>query len=185
MNELSQISQQAKQAVQELISAAKLRQGDIIVIGCSSSEIIGSRLGTNSSVEVANAVFDAIYPVIRDNGFYLAAQCCEHLNRALVIEEECAVKYGYEPVNAVPQPKAGGSFSTRAYQSFKAPVVVTEIKASAGMDIGDVLIGMHLKRTAVPLRLSLNSIGQAHLVCARTRPPFIGGSRAKYNEDLL
>ncbi len=185
MEELSNIAAQASRAMQELIAAAKLKKGDIIVVGCSSSEIIGSRIGTNSSVDVANAVFDAIYSEVKSGGYYLAAQCCEHLNRALIIESECAEKYGHEVVNAVPQPKAGGSFATRAYASFEAPVAVEEIKAAAGMDIGDVLIGMHLKRTAVPVRVSMDKIGEAHLVCARTRPPFIGGARAKYDEGLL
>lgn len=185
MNDLNEISMQVKTAVTELLSAAKLEKGDIVVVGCSSSEIIGSKLGTNSSVEVANTVFDALYPIIKENGLFLAAQCCEHLNRALIIEKDCAKLYGYNRVNVVPQPKAGGSFSTRAYACFENPVAVECIQASAGMDIGDVLIGMHLKRTAVPVRLSINQIGQAHLVCARTRPPFIGGVRAKYDEDLL
>lgn len=185
MNELSEIAVQAKTAISELLEIAKLEKGDIVVVGCSSSEIIGSKLGTNSSVEVASTVFDAIYPIIKENGLFLATQCCEHLNRALIIEKECAKMYGYSQVNVVPQPKAGGSFSTRAYACFESPVAVEKIQASAGMDIGDVLIGMHLKRTAVPVRLSINKIGEAHLVCARTRPPFIGGVRAKYDEDLL
>ncbi|MCQ4021669.1 MULTISPECIES: TIGR01440 family protein [unclassified Ruminococcus] len=185
MSELNEIAQQAKQAVTELLEVAKLEKNDIVVVGCSSSEIIGSKLGTNSSIEVASVVFDAIYEIVKENGLFLATQCCEHLNRALIIENECAKLYGYEKVNVIPQPKAGGSFSTRAYERFGHPVAVQEIKASAGIDIGDVLIGMHLKRTAVPVRISINKIGHAHLVCARTRPPFIGGVRAKYDEDLL
>lgn len=185
MNELNEISMQAKSAIEELLSVARYDKGDIIVIGCSSSEIIGSKLGTNSSVDVANTVFDAVYPIIKDHGLYLAAQCCEHLNRALIIEKECARAYGYDEVNVVPQPKAGGSFATRAYSSFEHPVAVEQIRATLGMDIGDVLIGMHMKRTAVPVRLSLKTIGQARVVCARTRPPFIGGIRANYDEDLL
>lgn len=185
MKDLEEIAAQSRQAVTELLEVARLEKDDIFVVGCSSSEIIGSKLGTNSSVEVANTVFDTIYEVVKANGLYLATQCCEHLNRALIIEKECAKLYGYDIVNVVPQPKAGGSLSTRAYERFKHPVAVQEIKASAGIDIGDVLIGMHLKRTAVPVRISINQIGQAHLVCARTRPPFIGGVRAKYDEGLL
>ena len=115
MNELNEIAKQATQAVTELLEVARLEKDDIFVVGCSSSEIIGSKLGTNSSVEVANTVFDAIYEVVKANGLYLATQCCEHLNRALIIEKECAKLYDYELVNVVPHPKAGGSLSTRAY----------------------------------------------------------------------
>lgn len=185
MSQINEIANQAKTAMGELVAGAKLKKGSLVVVGCSSSEIIGDKLGTNSNVEVAAAVFDAIYSVLKDRGIFLATQCCEHLNRALILERECAEKFGYEIVNVIPQPKAGGSFSTRAYSVFKDPVAVERIQADAGMDIGDVLIGMHLKRIAVPLRLSIKEIGKAHLVCARTRPPFIGGSRAIYNEDLL
>ena len=180
MNELNEIAKQATQAVTELLEVARREKDDLFVVGCSSSEIIGSKLGTNSSVEVANTVFDAIYEVVKANGLYLATQCCEHLNRALIIEKECAKLYGYELVNVVPQPKAGGSLSTRAYERFEHPVAVQEIRASAGMDIGDVLIGMHLKAVAVPVRLSMNKIGDALLLCARTRPKYIGGERAQY-----
>ena len=118
-------------------------------------------------------------------GIYLAAQCCEHLNRALILETEAAEKYGYEPVNVMPQPKAGGSFATAAWQAFADPVAVEHIAAHAGMDIGDTLIGMHLKDVAVPVRLSIRQIGEAHLVCARTRRKFVGGVRAVYDERYL
>lgn len=185
MYDLDILYQSTKKATNELLSISRLNADDILVVGCSSSEVIGSKLGTNSNIEVANTIFDAIYSVVQKNGIFLAAQCCEHLNRALIVEKKCAKMYFYPIVNVVPQPKAGGSFSTRAYDSFKEPVAVEHIEASAGMDIGDVLIGMHLKRTAVPVRLSINKIGNAHLVCARTRPPFVGGIRAKYNEGLL
>ena len=88
-------------------------------------------------------------------------------------------------VNVVPQPKAGGSFATAAYAAFSDPVAVEHIRADAGMDIGDTLIGMHLKEVAVPVRLSVKTVGEAPLVCARTRPKFIGGCRAVYDEHLL
>lgn len=179
------IRQQAHDAVCELLEIAKLQKGDVLVVGCSSSEVGGSKIGTDSSPEVAKAIFGGIYPVLKEKGIYLAAQCCEHLNRAIILEEEAAVKYGIEPVNVVPQPKAGGSFATAAYAGFDHPVAVEEIHvAKAGMDIGNTLIGMHLKKVAVPVRLSVKKIGEANLVCARTRPKFIGGERAHYDENL-
>lgn len=178
---MENIKKQAEQAIRELLDAANLKEGDLLVVGCSSSEIVGGTIGKNSSIEAAKAVFDGIYPVLNEKGIYLAAQCCEHLNRALIIEEEAAEKFGYEPVSVVPQPKAGGSFATTAYANFKKPVAVENIKAKAGLDIGGTLIGMHLKSVAVPVKLSINKIGEAILLCAKTRPKYIGGERAKYN----
>ena len=157
--------------------------GNIVVIGCSSSEVTGELIGTHSSLETAEVVFKAIYSVLSSKNIYLAAQCCEHLNRAIIVEREAAPFA--EIVNVVPQPKAGGSFATTAYKTFKNPVALEEIKADAGLDIGGTLIGMHLKKVAVPLRLSLDHIGSALLLAARTRPKFIGGIRANYNDDLL
>ena len=133
-----------------------------------------------SSLEAAQAVFAGIYPALQERGIWLAAQCCEHLNRALVLERDCARQYGYDPVCVIPQPKAGGSFATTAWKSFTAPVAVEHIRAHAGLDIGGTMIGMHLRDVAVPVRLSLDHIGQAILLCARTRPKLIGGSRAVY-----
>ena len=179
---MNEIKQQAFTAVTELLETAGLHAGDVLVIGCSSSEIVGETIGHGSSLEAAEAVFEAIYPVLKEKGIYLAAQCCEHLNRALILEAECAQKYGWEPVCVVPQPKAGGSFATTAWKIFSHPVAVESIRAHAGMDIGGTLIGMHLKAVAVPVRLSLDHIGEALLLCARTRPKFIGGCRAKYEE---
>ncbi|MBR4770039.1 MAG: TIGR01440 family protein [Clostridia bacterium] len=179
------VYEQAKQATEELVAAAKLKAGDLFVVGCSSSEITGSKIGTDSKPETADEVFRGIYEVLKARGIYLAAQCCEHLNRALVVEGEYAEKHGIETVNAVPQPKAGGSFGTAAYKGFDRPVLVETVQASAGLDIGGTLIGMHLKRVAVPVRLSLDHIGNAILLAARTRPKFVGGSRAVYDENLL
>ena len=136
-----------------------------------------------SSTDTAKNIFDGIYTALKENGVYLAVQCCEHLNRAIVVESK-ALPFA-EPVNVIPQKKAGGSLATVAYAEFDNPIVVEEIKADAGMDIGDTFIGMHLKKVAVPVRLSTNKIGEAHLTCARVRPKFIGGIRAIYNEDLL
>ena len=175
--------EQASLTVAEIIEKASLGKGDILVVGCSTSEIIGDRIGTNSAPEVAAEVFDALYSSAKKSGVCLAFQCCEHLNRAIVIEREAA--RGLEIVNAVPQPKAGGSMATAAYKAFGDPVVVEKIAADAGIDIGLTLIGMHLKSVAVPLRLENNRIGEALVVAARTRPKFIGGARAVYDESLL
>lgn len=178
------IKEQARQAMTELVAAAKLRPGDIVVVGCSSSEVGGEKIGTASSVETAEALFDGLYPVLQEKGLYLAAQCCEHLNRAIILEREAAERERIPIVNVVPQPKAGGSFATAAYRNFKDPVAVEHIRAQAGLDIGGTLIGMHMAEVAVPVRLSLKRIGEANLLCARVRPKFIGGERAHYNPDL-
>lgn len=178
--DFEQITAQARTAAEELLDAAGLKAGDIFVVGCSSSEVLGGRIGKASSEEAAKAVFNGIYPVLRERGIYLAAQCCEHLNRALIIEDECARRYGYEPVCVVPQPHAGGSFAVQAWRAFQRPTAVERVRAHAGLDVGGTLIGMHLREVAVPVRLSLDHIGQAILLCARTRPRFIGGSRAVY-----
>ncbi len=179
----NELYNQTKAVMEEFGQKTNLKTGDIIVIGCSTSEIIGSKIGTNSNPEAAKMVFEAIYEYTTKNGLYLAAQCCEHLNRAIVVEKE-AVPFA-ETVNVVPQPKAGGSMATQAYLHFKNPVAVEEIKADAGIDIGSTLIGMHLKKVAVPVRLDNNTIGEATVVAARTRPKFIGGVRAIYDETLL
>ena len=179
-----EITRQAREALLELLDAAGLKAGDLLVIGCSSSEMVGERIGKGSSMEAAQAVFAGVYPVLKERGIYLAAQCCEHLNRALILEQEAAEKFGYEPVNVRPWAHAGGSFATTVFESLEAPCAVERIRAKAGMDIGDTLIGMHLKEVAVPVRLGVKKIGQANLVCARTRPRFIGGERARYQEDL-
>lgn len=180
---ITEIGNQAARAARELIEKAHLTAGKIVVVGCSTSEICGSRIGTDSRPEVAQEVFSAIYGELKKEGIWLAAQCCEHLNRALIVER--AALPGAEAVNVVPQPKAGGSFATMAYRAFDAPIAVEHIRADAGLDIGGTLIGMHLKEVAVPLRLSQNRIGEALLLAARTRPKFIGGSRAVYDESLL
>ncbi len=178
MNE--KIYLETKAAIEELCEKAKLAAGDRIVIGCSTSEVTGARIGTDSSPETAAAIWQALYECAEKRGVFLAVQCCEHLNRAIVTERAAA--QGAETVNVVPQPKAGGSLASCAYRGFKDPVVLEEIKADAGLDIGATLIGMHLKRVAVPLRLEQNRIGEALVIAARTRPKFIGGSRAVYHE---
>ena len=179
-----EITAQAKRAVEELLQAAKLQAGDLFVVGCSSSEIVGEHIGKGSSMEAAEAAFDGIYPLLKERGIWLVSQCCEHLNRALILEREAARHYGYDPVNVQPWAHAGGSFATVTFARLDEPVAVEHVRAAAGMDIGDTFIGMHLRDVAVPVRLSLNAIGQAHLTCARTRPKFIGGDRARYQEAL-
>ena len=176
---LEEIKEQTREIVTELLETARMEQ--ILVVGCSSSEIASYRIGSHSSEEIGQAVFDVIYEETSARGIYLAAQCCEHLNRALILESAAAKLYGYEPVNVVPQLKAGGSFATAAYKGFEHPVAVEHIRAHAGIDIGDTFIGMHLRSVAVPVRTARKEIGGAHVTCARTRLKFIGGSRACYD----
>ena len=178
------IHEQASAAIDELLHAADtLKPGDMLVMGCSTSEIMGKCIGTASSEEAAQAVMDAILDKVTARGLFLAVQCCEHLNRAIITER--AAVPGAEIVNVVPQPKAGGSLATQVYAALKEPVALEEIKADAGLDIGLTLIGMHLKKVAVPVRLENHTIGAAMVVAARTRPKFIGGARAMYDETML
>ena len=178
------IENEVKTALIELCEIAKVKAGDIVVIGCSTSEVDGGIIGKNSNADLGTVIFNAANEIISKYGAYLAAQCCEHLNRAIVVEN-AAVKDKEYIVNVVPKPKAGGSFATAAYNGFNNPVVLEHIKADAGLDIGLTLIGMHLKHVAVPVRLSVNKIGNAIVSAARVRPKFIGGNRAAYNEELL
>ena len=170
----------ARAALLELLDAAALKPGQQVVIGCSSSEIMGQKIGKGSTPEAAKAVADEILPILNERGLYLAAQCCEHLNRALIMERAAAEKFGYEIVCVRPRPKAGGSFATATWQGATDPVAVEHLRAHAGIDIGGTLIGMHLRDVAVPVRLKTDHIGSAVLLAARTRPKFIGGERAKY-----
>ena len=181
-NLLVQVKEEAANAARQLAEVARLHKGQIVVMGCSTSEVVGHNVGSWSTPEVANAIFEGLNSVFAPMGVYIAAQCCEHLNRALIVEHE-AVPNG-EIVNVMPQPKAGSSFATAAYHSFRHPVALEEIKADAGLDIGGTLIGMHLKKVAVPVRLQQNHIGQAIVLAARVRPKFIGGERAIYDESL-
>lgn len=180
-------AEQARQASGALCDTAKLTAGDLLIVGCSSSEVLGHQIGTESNYDAAQAIFEAISDTLETRGIELAAQCCEHLNRALIVERQTAERRGFEIVNVIPQPKAGGSFATAAYQTFHDPVAVESIhaEAKAGMDIGGTLIGMHMKPVVVPVRLAIDHIGNAILLCARYRPKFVGGSRAHYDENLL
>ena len=180
---MNSVYKQTQAAMAELWEKAKLKAGNLIVVGCSTSEVIGSKIGTNSSPEVAREIFAALHDYAKSRGLFLAIQCCEHLNRAIITERN-AVPFA-EVVNVVPQPKAGGSLATQAYAGFSDPVAVEQIKADAGLDIGLTLIGMHLKAVAVPVRLENNRIGEALVAAARTRPKFVGGVRAVYDPELL
>ena len=175
--------EQSYNAAKEIIEKAGLKAGNILVVGCSTSETLGQKIGTDSSPEAAVYIFEGIYSAAKEAGVFVAAQCCEHLNRAIITEKE-AVGHG-AIVNVVPQPKAGGSFATAAYKTFKNPVATEEIEADAGLDIGFTMIGMHIKKVAVPVRLENNKIGNATVLAARSRPKFIGGIRAIYDESLL
>ncbi|MEG2770468.1 MAG: TIGR01440 family protein, partial [Oscillospiraceae bacterium] len=176
------LKNEAYNVAKELISVAKLTQGQILVVGCSTSEVGGEKIGTASIPSLGQALFEGIYNAANEKGVFVAAQCCEHLNRAIVLPKAAAT--GIEVVNAVPQPKAGGSFATAAYKTLENPVTVEEIKADAGLDIGGTLIGMHLKKVAVPVRLSTNKIGCANIIAARTRAKYIGGCRTVYDDEI-
>lgn len=180
---MDQIYIQTKAVLEELVQKANVKAGNIVVVGCSTSEVLGAKIGTNSNPDTAKQIFAALQDCAKEYGFYLAIQCCEHLNRAIITEH--AAVPGAEIVNVVPQPKAGGSLATAAYAAFNDPVAVEQISADAGLDIGLTLIGMHLKKVAVPVRLENNRIGDALVVAARTRPKFIGGCRAIYDEEKL
>ena len=177
---MSDIKKQVFVAVNSLADASGLKKGQIMILGCSTSEICGERIGHGSVYETGAEVISGALAALKPRGIYLAVGCCEHLNRAVVLERKAAEKYGFEIVSVIPQPKAGGSAATAAYRSFDDPVVVEFIKAHAGIDIGDTFIGMHLRHVAVPLRLDVKEIGKAHVTYAKTRPKFIGGSRAVY-----
>lgn len=186
--ELLEIKKQAAKAVTEICDAAKLKKGQLFVVGCSSSEVMGEAIGTHTNVDVAGALYDGITEELEKRGIRLAAQCCEHLNRSLVVDRETMEKYDLEQVNAIPQPNhAGGAFATVAYQRMKDPVLVEDLhaKADAGIDIGQTLIGMHIHPVVVPLRISMDHIGEAVITCARRRPKYVGGQRAIYDENLM
>jgi len=155
----------------------------LLVVGGSSSEMAGGTIGHQSTYELGEALAEAVLDLSAKHGFACAFQCCEHLNRALVVERETAEKYGYTIVCAVPQPKAGGSLATAAWKRMSDPVLAEAIEADAGLDVGQTLIGMHLRRVAVPVRLKTDRIGSAPVTAARTRPKLIGGERAKYSEE--
>lgn len=179
---LTLIREQVDQSLRDLHNAMSLSSEHLLVFGTSTSEVIGEKIGTSGTTEVANAIFETIKAYQDRTGVQLAFQCCEHLNRALLVEEETAKQRRYEKVSAIPIRSAGGAMATYAYYQMKHPVLVESIRADAGIDIGDVFIGMHLKPVAIPVRSQTTSIGKAHVTMARTRPKLIGGARAVYAE---
>lgn len=181
---MARIGSEARAVLDGLLASAGLSRGDILVIGCSTSEVVGGQIGKSSSADAAAAIYDAVAPVLAEKGIFLAAQCCEHLNRALVVERACAEKYCLDEVCVRPQPHAGGSWATKVYDSFANPVMVERIAAHAGIDIGLTLIGMHLRPVAVPVRTEQRTVGSAAVVTARTRPKLIGGARAVYPDGF-
>ena len=188
MVDLKEIEDQSAQAVSELLEVSRLEKGDLFVVGCSSSEVLGEKIGTHTSLDVAEAIYRGIVSVLKMRGIRLAAQCCEHLNRALVVERETCRAFSLEQVNAIPQPNhAGGAFATTAWKQMKDPVLVESLeqKASAGIDIGQTLIGMHIHPVVVPVRVGIRKIGEAVVTCARRRPKYVGGQRAIYDERLM
>lgn len=162
----------------------KKRQG-LMVIGCSTSEVAGKKIGTSGSLEIASMIFEELIAFHKETGVELAFQCCEHLNRALVVERRVMERYGFEEVTVIPVRDAGGAMATVAYRKMDEPVVVERIQADYGIDIGDTLIGMHLKPVVVPVRVSLKHIGAAHVTLAKRRPKLIGGERAVYRQDQV
>jgi len=182
---LEEVKVQARTAASGLLEVAKLRPGQVLVLGCSTSEVQGKRIGSTGNTEVAAAVLDGVEEALKGTGVQLAVQCCEHLNRALVVERETQEKYNLTEVTVLPVPHAGGATAATALRRFRDPVMVESIQAHAGIDIGDTLIGMHLRPVAVPTRLAIRSVGDAHLTLARTRPRLIGGNRAVYAWDEI
>ena len=181
---LEDIEKESKKIIEELFEKisekTEIRKGSLLVVGCSTSEVIGGNIGKDSSEEVAEAIYKGICKELEKRGVNLVAQCCEHLNRALVVERDVAEKLGLEIVNALPKTHAGGSFPAIVYKNMKTPVLVEKIKADFGLDIGNTLIGMHLKDVAVPVRLSVSKLYKTNITCAYTRPKYIGGARAEY-----
>lgn len=177
---LHQIQDQVERVLDDLGKAMSLTSSHLLVVGTSTSEVLGETIGTSGTMDVAHQIYEGIQQFQAKTGVSVAFQCCEHLNRALVIERETAAERGYEIVTVVPVRSAGGAMSTYVYHHMKDPVVVEFIKADAGIDIGDTFIGMHLKHVAVPVRSEVKSIGHAHVTLAKTRPKLIGGERAVY-----
>jgi uncharacterized protein (TIGR01440 family) len=182
-NLLTDIKQHTSEIVNDWITLNILKPDQLFVIGCSTSEVAGERIGTSGNEQIAETLYQELSVLTEKAGVFLAYQCCEHLNRSLVVEREAQEKYNLTEVSAVPIPGAGGSMAAYAYRNMKDPVLVETVSAHAGIDIGDTFIGMQLKHVAVPIRLSRKNIGAAHLTAARTRPKLIGGERAVYTAD--
>jgi uncharacterized protein (TIGR01440 family) len=183
--QLDEIQSHVRGIIQELAEAGRLEAGQLLVIGTSTSEVLGQHIGTSGTEEVARHIFAAVEEARQHIGFYPVYQCCEHLNRALVVEREAMRAYQLEQVSVIPVPKAGGSMASYAYKHLAQSVVVETVQAHAGIDIGGTLIGMHLKRVAVPFRPTVRTIGHAAVQAAYTRPKLIGGGRAVYTVESV
>jgi len=181
--DMNMIQQQTISIVNQLLDVSLLSTNQIFIIGCSTSRVTGYKIGKHSSEQVAKCIFEATYPILKHKGIHLAVQCCEHLNRAIVLEGIAAKQYGFEQVNVIPKINAGGALAAYAYEHMSEAVIVEYIKADAGMDIGGTMIGMHLKPVVVPIHFEKNEIGQANVISARTRSKYIGGARANYRQD--
>ncbi|WP_058990328.1 TIGR01440 family protein [Anaerococcus rubeinfantis] len=177
---MEDIKNEVKKACLEILEKSNAKEGEVFVLGGSSSEICGYKIGSHSSEEIGEVVVKTLLEILNEKKIFLAVGGCEHINRAIVIERELALRDRYEIVSVVPQIHAGGSFATAAYKNFKDPLVIEHISGDFGMDIGDANIGMHIKFVQVPLRLEIKNIGSAHLTALRSRPKLIGGIRARY-----
>lgn len=177
---LKQVKVDIDHIVAEWLESNDVNENDLFVIGCSTSEVAGKHIGTSGSEEIAAIIFEALQRLSNERNIHLVFQCCEHLNRALVLENSVREQLKLDAVSVIPIPTAGGSMASYAYRHFNQPTVVEEIAAHAGIDIGDTMIGMHLKKVAVPIRMKQKKVGNAHVTAARTRPKLIGGVRAQY-----
>ena len=177
--------QQLSTIIHEFAEQVQLTDKHIFVVGCSTSEVAGKKIGTAGTEQVAEMIFAQLKKFQEQTGVALAFQCCEHLNRALVIERKIAEERQLSEVSVIPVRTAGGAMATYAFEHFEDPVMVEHIAADAGVDIGDTFIGMHLKHVAVPVRTSQKVIGEAHVTLARTRPKLIGGARAVYERSQV
>lgn len=180
MSSLQQVQVELRQLLTEFEQQVEFLPNQLFVVGCSTSEVVGSIIGTAGAMDVAEILYEELFQFAKKHRIYLAFQGCEHINRALTIESEAAELYRLDPVSVVPIKEAGGSMSAHAFTKMEHPVVVEYIRAHAGIDIGQTLIGMHLKEVAVPIRTQVKNIGEAIVTTAKTRPKLIGGERAKY-----
>ncbi len=177
------IASALRECLEDLAQEAGLKEGSLVVVGASTSEVLGRRIGTATSVDLGQVLVDEVLAFFTSLGCDVAFQCCEHLNRSLVLSRSVAESRGYNQVFAIPVPGAGGAVASCAYFALPDACLVSQVSADAGIDIGDTLIGMHLRRVAVPVRGRRNQIGNAHVTMARSRPPLVGGSRAVYDEQ--
>ncbi|WP_407306227.1 TIGR01440 family protein [Desulfosporosinus sp. SB140] len=177
---LQELAKDWEEILDGFFQQVTMRSEQILVIGCSTSEVFGHRIGQGSSLDVAEVLLPPLLDHVRKKGIYLAVQGCEHINRALVVEETCAERYGLEIVTVRPALHAGGAMTVKAWELFSSPVMVECIQGHAGIDVGDTFIGMHLRPVVIPIRIHVKELGEAHLTLARTRPRLIGGPRAVY-----